>query len=397
MNRIFSSLILILVIFTYTMRTKQPIKETISTLFETNETKIYHELLSFFPYSRYKIHRRINPKKVKSKLLIKLSQETKETSIIEKKNVFEINCELAIFMEVYVTSKCLIGRSRSFIDLSRKETKMKEHMEVNFNRSRAIAFARSKLKYGDIFYNYLFPLMLVPTNIVQSSTLIIPFSTNSAFYEIVKTFISPQPRILKLKRMQMAHVNHLVTIINTAHDSNYFIAARDFSKLIKKKLNLTKVKPTAYALSNRETMFNKTISNFMELKKEIQEAYPDFKWIIIPDLIQGIAAAFKTWATIKVLFAMLGSNLIKMLAMSPGTSICCISVNTIDWRPLAIAQMCNIFIYTIAIPINNESQKFIDVNHELVIRSLESSIYAAKNQKFPRKVINQNTRTSLFF
>ena len=329
-----------------------------------------------------------------TKLFINQTKDKKLLNQIIPKEQHRIanKCQYIILREVFISKDCVFGDSHIFVDLRKSNQKSKlissiskDFEVINSSINNAIALShKEKMSYSDIFLNFMFPLMNIPQKLWNSSTLIIPFSTNPYFHQIAQ-LIHPNISIIKLKKNQFVHAHELLTVISPISSSQHFVkCGLKYSEFIRKKLNLTKIKPTEYSLCNRNTKYNRSIYNFNEIFNEVNQTFPEIKWTIISDVYNSIQQTAHVWASLKLVFTISGNHLVKMVLMNKRTVVCVASSNTFNFEMSGLSQTLNIFYYCFFIDDFKENQKFVEIDKHLVINALKTTIYVSKYQKWPK-------------
>ena len=327
--------------------------------------------------------------------------------ILTKKN-FKITkkCKYLHVREVYVSKDCIFGDSHIFVDLSKKLSKIKkssligkdfEIIKNDLNNSIALTH-KERMTYPDIFLDFMFPLMLIPEKLWNQSTFIVPFSTNPFLYQIAQ-IISPNISIIRLKKNQFVYTHNLMTIIDPipSSSSSFVLCGSKYSKFIRNKLNLTQIKPTDYSLCNRNSRYNKTISNFNQIFIELNNSYPELKWKIIDDVYNSFQTTAKVWASLKVLFTVSGKNLVKMIAMQEKTAICVVSSDKFNYEMAALSQVLNIVYFCYFDDNFKENQKHVELDINNAIQAIDSTIYVYKHKKWRNKIHKTEINFNLFY
>lgn len=121
------------------------------------------------------------------------------------------------------------------------------------------------------------------------------------------------------------------------------------SKMFRKRLGLTEIRPFRYCMTNRPKG-PRYIRNYKTLIKTAKDVFPEITWQSFVTNEVNISKTGLMYAQCKILLCPCGSNVINTIWMSPGSGICILMANYIDFPNLAWAMVLNIWAVGISNP-----------------------------------------------
>ena len=314
--------------------------------------------------------------------------------LAETSYTFNLKTKHLHVYDVFVSGYCAFGRGKNMITLNDGVDLVRLSFPIHIvgNVSQAIALAHTPLYISRLFYNFMFVIFSLPEPVIQSSVFIVPDESYEKHAKPLFEIVFPGKQILPLRKNEFVNVEEFHTVFcPSAGIQHYSFSLLKCSQIIKEKFNLTSIQPSFYGYSNRKLGYARVIANFDSLVKEILRKYPDYNWINVPDHFDNFSKSFKIWASLKVIFAATGSNLIPLIAMKEESGLCIVGSDRLDWEVVALTQVCNLFLYYVGypgIPHFDRSPKTIDIN--VALETLGDVIYAVNNGHWSSKTIELN-------
>lgn len=311
----------------------------------------------------------------------------------ETSRTFVLDTDYLKINNVLVNGLCIFGRNDSLISLKGVDNPRPEYpIHVLREADSVIALTHFPISFSSPFYNIYFSILIIPMDVIKRSNLIIPATNKNATREIYNIVFGFKD-IIELKPNEYVLARELHTVINpTPGITHYATAAHNFSVLYRTKFNLTEIKPTDYALVNREPRYARHIKNFDEVCNAFREKLPQYDWKIVPDIFSTMLEAARTWAKFVVVMTTTGSNLVRCIAMAPNTAILCIFGNRYDWEVIALTQVFDLFIYILPIPnmlhFNPTTKNILDP--ELAVHVMRETIYATQHGRWSNETLQEN-------
>ena len=348
---------------------------------------------NFGSYSITKVKEELNSSERLKRYMIYQKNVRFLPRTIETSRTFKLETEYLHAFDIIVSGLGIFGRNRTLISVRGVDTPdLSVPVKIINHVESAIALAHYHMTFSMPFYNIFFPISVIPQDAIKRSVLIIPKS-HMKFCEEIYKICYGYNQVISLDHNEYIHCNEFHTVIHpTPGISHYATTAYNFSLLYRKKFNLTSIIPNQYALCNRVSKYARHIRNFDEIVDAVKGNLSNYQWNVLEDEYKTMIESAKVWATIKVILAPTGSNLVRCIAMAPNTAMCCIFGDRYDWEVVAITQVFEIFIYVLPVPdmahFSAETKNIIDPS--LVVHVLNDTVYAAENKKWKESTIIEN-------
>ena len=363
---------------------------------DPNFYTLYREIPSFFDdYEIHHVHEELDSSERAKRYLVSMKDLKYVTKFKETSRTFILDTDYLLARNVIVTGYSVFGRRDVFISLKGVDNPNPGFpVRVTRELDSVIALTHFPISFSSCFYNVFFAILVIPMDVIKRSNLIVPVTSYPFIREIYDTVFGYKELIM-LDYSEYLQVKELHTVINpTPGISHYSTPAHNFSILYREKFNLTKIKATEHVLINREKQYARHLKNFDELVAYVRENIPEYKWTVMQDKFSTMLEAGKEWAKIKVLLTPTGSNLVRCIAMSPGTAILCIFANRYDWEVIAITQVFDLFLYVLPIPAMRHYVKTTRniLDPERAVKALRSVCYASENGRWSDLDLKENFR-----
>lgn len=160
--------------------------------------------------------------------------------------------------------------------------------------------------YGHFIQDSLSPLMEVPSDILQQSTVTI--CTHAKLINEFFPTLNISKEVQHLSPSQWLFAKELYININPRPHMNHLGPCfRKLTLLIRERFNLTRIVPYRYIISQRKTR-NRFIGNFDKLFNAVNTTYPDFPWEKDYQTPRPLNETVKFWSNAKIFYAVAGSN-----------------------------------------------------------------------------------------
>ena len=296
--------------------------------------------------------------------------------------------------DAFVNGYCAFGRGEDILIIKGQDSpQYKLPVRIVGYVDTAISFTRFKIVISSLFYNILFPMYGIPEDIIQKASIILPNDPHKPYYvtHFFELFF-PNMNVIFLSQHEYYQVHDYHTVINpTPGIQHYSYGILYIVEKIKQKLNLYNLKPSKYGYSNRAKGLMRYIDNFDELTSEVRKNYGEYSWEFIPDRYEEYQTSFKLWYQLKFIMVFVGSNIIPVMMLQPGSGVYYISGNRFDWECVAVATSCYLWSYYVPLNnVNHYSFQPISVDIPTIIDTVGDLLYAVQHQKWPQKALDVN-------
>ncbi|EAY05220.1 hypothetical protein TVAG_473990 [Trichomonas vaginalis G3] len=241
-------------------------------------------------------------------------------------------------------------------------------------------------EYGHFFVDVLAPLMCIPREVWPHSHIVVKENL-SYCTDLLNALNFTNDRIIHLKDGEWIFAK---TIHTTLYPSSYFrhpaTAHANLSILLKQAYGVEHAKPTRYVLMNRDkSLKRRRLANLDEVKEIVQKLYPTIVWEDLSDFYPTIKAAARSFSTIKLLFGITGSNLVRAVFMQPKSVLVIAQLNFNDYNMMAISLVNDLMYFAFSTKgYGHYTEKPVYLVIDDALRAIKIGIYAAQNGEFPK-------------
>ncbi|EAX93358.1 hypothetical protein TVAG_496800 [Trichomonas vaginalis G3] len=301
----------------------------------------------------------------------------------------KLSTTYAVLQNKYVNSWSLICDGKYIYIMEdywayRYDLKQYQHTLVGTYENVIAIGDRHADEYGHFFIDVLAPLMCIPRDIWKYSKIVVK-GNNPYCTELLLSLNFTVSQILYLKEGEWILAKNLHT---TLYPPSYFrhpgTAYRNLSIYLKQAFGVYDIKPTRYVLMNRDKNQKRRISNLDGIKTMLSVLYPDILWGDLRDLYPDIRSSAVSYASIKFLFGITGSNLIRTFFMHPKTVVVSCQLDFNDFNMQSIALVNEVMYFTFSTRgYNHYTYLPIYLHVEDALRAIKIGMYAAEHGKFP--------------
>ena len=243
--------------------------------------------------------------------------------------------------------------------------------------------SHARNNYGHCIHDLLAPIVLMPRE-VRERSYVIGDKTHHFVHDGLLQIGFRKEQILDLGEKEWFYAKK-IHVINDWRPLSTLSGdcIKMLMKEISNNLQLDKIDPTNYGLTNRQkSSKGRSISNFKELSTEIKKQFSEYMWIFIPDNFSSYKDAAKTWASFRFIFMPTGSNGFKCMYMKINTVLCIISSVKFDYYLNLFAISGQHFVYWIPTDMPHYSKNAYEININTCIEHLGKALYCDKNGHF---------------
>jgi hypothetical protein len=154
------------------------------------------------------------------------------------------------------------------------------------------------------------------------------------------------------------------------------------SRMFRERLGLTSIKPFKYCMTNRPKG-PRCIKNYRALLRAAVKTFPDVTWESFVTNEVNISNTARMYAECKFLVCPCGSNCINTIWMGPGSGICVLMANFVDYPNLAWAMILDIYAVGVSNPTWSHFKTGGKANIPFTMKTIDYLMKAVDAQQWP--------------
>ncbi|EAX92712.1 hypothetical protein TVAG_220750 [Trichomonas vaginalis G3] len=253
---------------------------------------------------------------------------------------------------------------------------------VVFECDKACVFGHIWMyNFGHFIDDCLAPLAIVPEDFLEDCVVILS-ELSRKFGEDVLKAIGVR-KYIYLANNTWVHANKLaVAVEGRPHLMHFGIPIQKLVYMLRIYFKVSNIKPTKYAIMNRDLKTRRHITNIKELMIAIKSNITGVKFEEIEDKLGTIESYAKFYPSIKCVLLPTGSNAVKTIFMNPNTVVIIASNEMFDY-----SVICSILSVHVKVVYFFQCQYHfndITIDVELAIQAIEVGVYASIHGNFPQ-------------
>lgn len=154
------------------------------------------------------------------------------------------------------------------------------------------------------------------------------------------------------------------------------------SRMFRERLGLNDIKPFRYCMTNRPKG-PRRIQNYKSLLKAAKRTFPDITWQSFLTNEVNLTKTGIMYAQCKIIVCQCGSNCINTILMSPGSGICILMANFVDYPNFAWAMVLDIWSVGVSHPSWLHFKYGGNANIPFTMKTIAYLIKAVDAQQWP--------------
>ncbi|EAX90119.1 hypothetical protein TVAG_078300 [Trichomonas vaginalis G3] len=242
-----------------------------------------------------------------------------------------------------------------------------------------------KLSFGHFTHDYLFPLMMVPDEVLKDAKIIVPIHVG--YIHQYLQLLGYYDKMLELGEEDWIFCKKLLVSTNPRpHNVHFGMGVQKLNIKFREILGIDKIVPTRFVFINRYN--SRVIYNLKELFKMTVAKYPQFPWEYLPDQDGSLADYGKLYATIKILVVPNGSNLFKCIYMGKDTLILIINNEMWDLSNYGMMPAAGVRLVVFYNKNYGRLSRGAVIDPSKFMAAMDVTAYYAKHGEFPQPVEN---------
>jgi hypothetical protein len=236
--------------------------------------------------------------------------------------------------------------------------------------------------FGHFLHDSLTALIQIPKEIVDKSVIVMQYYPPYC-YNYLDFLGYPRNKFVFHYNEYVFAENLYMYVPVESRSGQNVVGIQKLRDILTKKLNLDKIHPNRYVLSNRPKKGYRYIQNFDELVGYIRTNFTNIEWEVLSIPFSKIDVCGRIMRSIKIWFSPCGSNINNVIFMAKGSGVCIAMSQYIDMPNYGQCITCGIW----AVGFNNFNMIHHKLNggncsSTLLIKSIDCLLYAMKYGQF---------------